>query len=187
MEHFIKLTVAPEDAADLAKPFYQTVKRHIASGLLSTVANGDMQVHMTKKVSDGKVIFTVPLTRDLLESEVTRVLEAFETQYGGDYSIASSRMETGMPDRLEIEVDQAPLIELATAWAKQQHNDWMEDKVEQGWRYGVDVSTDNKTHPLIRQWSDLPAEYRKVDLTRIEELIAFFNHQGYVLTRKIDL
>lgn len=187
MDHFLKLTVSGEDASELAKPFYQTTKKNLVSGLMTTVRKGEDDVPMLKSTKDSKIIYTIPLSRDPLDSEVEKVIYAFETTYGGDYSIASSRSHEGYPEEINIDVDTSALIELCTAWSKRQHDTWMEDKTNQGWRYGTDVSQDDQTHPLIRQWSDLPAKYREVDAAPIEELISFFNDQGYVLVKKIDL
>ncbi len=79
------------------------------------------------------------------------------------------------------------MVELCTGWAKRKHEDWMSGKTSGGWRYGPTVSQSNKTHPLLRPWSEIPAEYRKVDTTQAQELLDLLRDSGYVIVRREDL
>jgi len=44
-----------------------------------------------------------------------------------------------------------------------QHNAWMEDKIADGWKYGEVKNSENKTHPCIVAFSDLPKFQQKKD------------------------
>lgn len=50
-----------------------------------------------------------------------------------------------------------------TAGDDAQHNAWMEEKVEQGWKYGAVKSSENKTHPCIVPFAELPMFQQKKD------------------------
>lgn len=40
--------------------------------------------------------------------------------------------------------------------ARMQHDNWMEDKLKDGWRYGVVKDADAKTHPCLLPYDSLP-------------------------------
>lgn len=44
-----------------------------------------------------------------------------------------------------------------------QHNAWMEEKIEQGWKYGDTKNEDEKTHPCIVAFEELPHFQQKKD------------------------
>ena len=43
------------------------------------------------------------------------------------------------------------------------HRAWMDHKLDEGWRYGPDKSTEEKTHPCIVEYADLPIEQQVKD------------------------
>jgi hypothetical protein len=188
MEHFIALSVKAKAAtADLPRVWFGVACSALPDGLCTTIAVGDEQIRMKKTNREGKVTLTIPLVRNLTENEVRKVIEALDGEFSDDYSITSSRIQVGVADEIEVEVDFDPLIALCTAWAKEQHDEWMKDKIDAGWRYGPSVSMANKTHPLLRQWSDLPDTYKNVDCSKPEQLLKLFNEHGYVLIAKSEL
>lgn len=188
MEQYIALSVKQADADKaLARQWYQTVMENLPNGLTCTVARGDEQIRMMGKTADGKVGYTIPLIRHLTEKEVSRVIEAFDNVFNADYVISSSKIEIGYKKEIAVELPYSPLLELCTKWAKQQHEEWMKDKLDAGWRYGPSVSMTGKTHPLLRQWNDLPDAYREVNTTKAEELVKLFNDNGYLMIHRDDL
>ena len=188
MEQFISLVMATSDYCDeCPKVFYKLCRDNLPSGVMTTITLGDKQASMKKNTNEGKVTLAIPLIRHLTENEVKGFIEVFDPLVERDYRIVASRVDDVIEDEVDIEVDEGPLLELCTAWAKQQHDEWLQDKLDSGWRYGTDVSIKEKKHPLIRQWSDLPAEYRKVNTAQPEALIKLFNDQGYVLIAKAQL
>jgi hypothetical protein len=188
MEHFIALTVRAKDAKkNLAKIWYQVVSDNLTGGLTTTVQTGDTTARMKLSKNGEKVTLTIPLVRNLTANEVEEVIGCLNECYSKDFSVSSSRLEIGVKDEVEVEIDHGPLLSLCTAWAKQKHDEWMKDKVDSGWRYGPSVSMANKTHPLIRTWSDLPDAYRKVDTSQAEGMLKLMNEHGYVMIAKHEL
>lgn len=188
MEHYIALIMSASDYCDACpKVFFKLCRENLPSGVMTTFAMGDKQASMKKTSNEGKTTLAVPLVRHLTEKEVFDFVEAFDPLVERDYKIAASRVDDVVEDEVTVEVDEGPLLELCTAWAKKQHDDWLRDKLDAGWRYGTEVSVKEKKHPLIRQWADLPAEYREVSTEQPEALIKLFNEQGYVLVAKTQL
>lgn len=188
MEHFIALSIKQAAVTEkLPRLWYHTVVDNIPEGLVHTVTRADEQIKMLARASDGKMGYTIPLIRHLTDKEVGKVIRAFDDAFKADFVITASKIEVGLKKEIEVAVPHDPLVELCTAWAKQQHDEWMQDKLEAGWRYGPSVSTLNKTHPLLRQWSDLPEAYRKVNTSKAEELLKLFNEHGYLMVKKDEL
>lgn len=44
-----------------------------------------------------------------------------------------------------------------------QHNAWMQDKINDGWAYGITKDADKKTHPCIVPFEQLPLFQQKKD------------------------
>lgn len=43
------------------------------------------------------------------------------------------------------------------------HKCWMESKIKQGYKYGDTLSVENKTHPSLKKFEDLPVVEQKKD------------------------
>ena len=50
---------------------------------------------------------------------------------------------------------------ISDSLGREQHNRWMNDKIQDGWRYGINFSLKNKMHPLLRPWYDLTDEEKQ--------------------------
>lgn len=50
-----------------------------------------------------------------------------------------------------------------TAGKDAQHNAWMAEKIEQGWKYGEEKNVEEKTHPCIVPFEELPEFQQKKD------------------------
>ena len=44
------------------------------------------------------------------------------------------------------------------------HENWMKDKIADGWVYGEEKNVEKKTHPSLRPYDELPAEERLKDM-----------------------
>lgn len=44
------------------------------------------------------------------------------------------------------------------------HNSWMSRKLREGWRYGTEKSAEQKTHPCLLPWEELPKEEQTKDI-----------------------
>jgi DNA-directed RNA polymerase specialized sigma54-like protein len=103
-----------------------------------------------------------------------------------DVEVSSSEANS-LLDRPEIEIPDDAYTNLCLAWAKKKHDNWVKDRTEQGWRYGVTMSQKDMTHPLLRPWHDLPAAHRTVDTEQPQQLIDLLTDHGYVMISKEEL
>lgn len=181
----IKLVVAANDATkELARAWYKSLKAALPNGVMTAQQVEDTTALMTTKKEDAQVIFIVSLTRELTDNEVEAAIEAFDAKTDIDFKVVAQRKAVDNKPEIEVEVEEGPLNELCTAWAKQKHDDWVKEKTAQGWRYGTKVSNKEQTHPLLRAWADLPEEYRAVDTSQVEQLLKLLNDSGYVLVKR---
>lgn len=188
MQHYVSLTINESDFDDqLLKKWFRLVTNNIPTGLPTSVNAGDSAASMQKKKAKGKIALIIPLTRDLTDNETKHLVSICNAKLSGDFSIKSSKIVETTKDEFEINIPETVLIELCTEWAKKDHNEWMKSKIDSGWRYGSNVSAKEKTHPLLRQWSDLPDQHRKIDVSKAEELVKLFNEYGYLFVPKSTL
>lgn len=189
LEHSICLALKREAKPALVKGWFNTVKENAPSGVVTTVTVDAKPVSMIKRASDGSVQYCVPLTRSLNDVEVEKIIHAFckKCVDSFDFEVFSSSSPLEFDVSGKIEIDMDPMVTLCTVWAKRKHDQWMKEKIDAGWRYGPTVSFSNKTHPLLRQWSELPDQYKEVDETQPQELIKMLNEMGYVLIKKEEL
>ena len=45
--------------------------------------------------------------------------------------------------------------------SKFNHNRWVANKINEGWRWGSHYSSKNKTHPALKDWDTLPESHRR--------------------------
>ena len=64
---------------------------------------------------------------------------------------------------------------LKDAYARQAHNQWIQAKMREGYRYGLNMSINEKTHPAMRPWDDLPKEYQRIPETTDKELLDYYS------------
>lgn len=188
IEHYIALVVSDELDSSIVKKWFACVREDAPAGTVCTTLVDGTAVSLIKSKDKDGCRYAVPLTRDLTDSEVQKILESFTVDYPKEFDIEATSMMKDKPTfTTEIEVDHAPLIALCTSWAKGSHDSWLKDKVADGWRYGPTASKINKTHPLIRSWEELPDEYRKVDYEKPQKLLNMLLKSGYVMVRKDEL
>ncbi len=186
IEHHIALIVSEEIEKNLLRAWFHAVRDNAPEGVVVTVQVDGKPVQIVKS-KDGEVRYMVPLSRDLTDAEVKSIIDAFSHATDVDFKVKATTSPLDISVSPEIEIDHDPMIELCTGWAKKKHEDWMSAKTASGWRYGPSVSTSNKTHPLLRPWSEIPAEYRKVDTTQAQELLDLLRDSGYIIVRREDL
>jgi hypothetical protein len=186
MDHSISIVVERELALSDIRLWFQCVKEHAPKGVVATVSVDGKPVQIVKSKGED-VRYAVPLTRDLNDGEVKTIIDAMSGETTKDFKVAATSNPLNVQIASDIIVDHDPMIELCTQWAKKKHEDWMSTRSGDGWRYGPTVSKSNKTHPLMRDWAELPAEYREVDHQPAQDLLDLLRRSGYVLIRHDDL
>ena len=191
---YVKLTTAkPLDQEDV-KAWFQAVKDNAPSGTISSVQTTDdkgslRSAALVHRERDDAHDYLVPLTRDLKDAEVEPIIQSFSAATAlEDWTVEVSSAEADlMTDKTALSVENDKFNDLCSAWAKRQHDAWMKDRSDAGWRFGPSVSAKNKTHPLMRPWHDLPEQFRKVDFEQPQSLLDLLNDQGYAVISKSEL
>jgi hypothetical protein len=192
--HYIKIkTTEPLDKATM-KTWFDCAKEFLPGGVIASVQTTDDQgslrsATMVHREVGGAHEYIIPLSRDLLDKEVQPVIDALASELPDlDFDLEVSSAQAGLLTEPEvIEVADNKYTDLCTAWARKQHETWLHDRTDAGWRYGPSMSVKNKTHPLLRPWHDLPDQFRKIDTSQPQALLDLLNDQGYAVIGKAEL
>tara|TARA_R110001606_G_scaffold54362_1_gene133462 strand:+ start:494 stop:1015 length:522 start_codon:yes stop_codon:yes gene_type:complete len=128
---------------------------------------------------DDSYLYLIPLVRHLTADEAERIVEGYMRIADHDFEIESSNVYTvdadfGNPFDYDIALDEGAKSVLADAYSRQQHNEWIQEKQNTGWRYGLNMSSVDKTHPAMRPWDDLPESYRRQPSVDNKKLVDFY-------------
>lgn len=192
---YIKLVTDDELSNAEAKEWFRTVRENAPEGIIYgmqvvTGQGNPTNICMVHRTADKKHEYVISLTRDMTEGETEAVVNAWDAYYPqGDMDIEISAAQIERLDQKapSVRVPNDEYLGLCVELAKKHHEDWMRDRTDQGWRYGTTVSLKNKTHPLLRPWDQLPAQYRKIDQDTPERVLALLNDQGYAVIKKEEL
>jgi hypothetical protein len=192
---YVKLVSPDHISMGDARLWFKTVQETAPQGTMTSIdmvglGGKPVSYRMVRRKEGNDTSLIIPLSRDLLPDEVENISRKWtEVCPSGKYSIRSNSSQA---DRLEnnikdITMPQDEYMSLCAELAKRQHESWVRDKVDMGWRYGPTISVVNKTHPMLRPWSELPDQYKNVDTSSPENFLNFLNNQGYAVVRKEEL
>lgn len=67
--------------------------------------------------------------------------------------------------------------------ARTEHDRWVQEKAERGWRHGARKDADAKSHPDMVPWEKLPEDRRLLDVEMVNELPATLATAGWRIER----
>ena len=125
-------------------------------------------------------IYMVPLVRHLTEQEAEQIVEGYMRVSEHDFDIETSNVyranaDLAHPFETDYQISVDAKNVLKDAYARQSHNQWIQTKMREGYRYGLKLSLKEKTHPAMRSWDDLPKEYRRLPESSDKELLDFYS------------
>lgn len=177
---------------NIIRCWYNTVKNNAPSGIIfSTIVNNEddtpTSVEMIERKTD-HTRYIISLIRALNSTESERIAIAFaEAQPDIDFIIETCEFtSTPEPQKL-INLGNENLITLCMLWAKQKHDKWLKARLDNGWKYGVEFSFYNKTHPLLISWEQLSDKDKELDLSQPQDLINVLTDFGYSVISNDDL
>lgn len=185
------ITTEPLDRPAL-RCWLHCVRETAPPGTPTTVPTVDNEgyprvVSLIHQETDDRHRYLVALTRDLAEAETKRIVDAFAAENPElDFDIQTSQTSLD-PTGNMVAVERDHYLELCAALAKRRHEAWVRERTDAGWRYGTTFSAKNKTHPLLRPWTELPDRYRKPDLDTPQTVLDLLRDQGYAIVSKDDL
>ena len=78
----------------------------------------------------------------------------------------------------------ADLLELSELLARNVHEAWAQQRLAEGWKYGAKRNDDQKEHPCLIPYEDLPENEKEYDRNTALTTIRFLLGQGYEIIRK---
>lgn len=193
IDRYIKLTTKDELKKDDVRSWFHCVKKYAPSGVTKTINMVDNKgrptaVVLIHKVSDNTNSYMIPLSRDLNENEIEEIVERFaQTKPDLDFDIETNETKLTTKNNKGISLDAAKHLALCVALEKAKHENWVRERTNGGWRYGTEFNSDEKTHPLILPWDQLPDRFKQPDMDWPQKLVSMLNDNGYAIIPKEDL
>lgn len=184
---YIKLVVDDQLSPEDTKLWRDTAKSSLPSGL---PAEAEILVNGATKSSDfyidkssGSWCYIVPLSRDPNLDEVKAVVRAWHLAYPqGDFEIDYSN--TGTAKTKKKAIQDIALREVAYEAAKLSHNAWIQEMMDQGWRYGIKYNPREKQNPNMLPWDQINKRYQLHEMKRVEKLLEILHNLNLRLVRK---
>ena len=173
--------------------WYRVCKTNLPSGTMATIQTttdkGQPEsVSLIHRELENENDYIVPVTRDLLPSEIQNVVDdAVKTLNDYDFDISTNSRALKVASTPTIKVEHEKFFELCLAVAKQKHEAWVRERSNAGWRYGTTFNIASKTHPLLLPWDQLPDHYRKPDMETPQLVVSLLDNQGYAIVSKEEL
>lgn len=193
---YVKLISKEHLGISDARNWFNLVREKAPGGIVTSIATLDINGEITKTSlvrrakNDGSTELIIPLMRDLLPTELQRIADAWrEISPSGSFSISTNPTQAQKLNQavVGLQMENEEYQTLCLQLAKVRHEGWMREKADAGWRYGQILSISEKTHPLMRPWSELPAQYKDVDTNAPESFLNFLATQGYAVVRQEEL
>jgi hypothetical protein len=195
MPIFVKLVSSEHMGVSDARKWYKVVLATAPEGVLTHIDSLDLhgapsQTRMVRRSKGESTELIIPLMRDLLPTELEAISDAWRRVSPiGSFTITTNPTQSQKLNQavsgLELPNDEYQMLCLQLA--KVRHEGWIREKSSDGWGYGPVLSLKNKTHPLMRPWDDLPAQYRDIDSKSPEQFLSFLNNQGYAVVKQTEL
>ncbi len=191
MSSSISLYVPNKLTTNDAKSWFKCVQNCLPTGLI-----GNTRLYSTKdtkesnffsrKTKNGKWCYVIPLVRDITTSEIHELVQTWNKTYpDGDFLIDYTQPSQD-PQVRPSTIETQKINDICDQWAKVQHNKWVQGLTEKGWKFGIKISTQNKTHPLMQPWEQLPTYAKQTHLDAIQDLLKILDNQGYTLSQKFE-
>lgn len=195
LSRYVSLVVEEALDKEQYQCWFKCVNDYAPYGVVTTIQSVDNKneprtVLMVHRETNEAHYYMVPISRDLTEDEAERIVNTWAKKCEHtDFDIEITVIPSQPLQRSDgkISVDAEKYAALATSWAKRKHEEWLDERTKDGWRYGLYVDIEQKTHPLLRPWDELPDRYRKVDLDQPQKLIDLMGEHGYTVVQKQDL
>jgi len=169
--YYISLLTFTPLESDSINLWLETIRKFAPQGVMMS------GVVEKKRIKKKEYLHTITLTRDLLPWETEFIVAAWEFLFVDDFEIETSLDYYGIPKDAETEYDIAENVieELKQSCSKYLHNRWVDTKISEGWRYGLKLNNEQKTHPSLRDWDSLPESYRRAPELKESDLLKFIH------------
>lgn len=173
--YILQRTAQPLNAEQIQK-WYYTVGILGPEGVL---AGDDDTTSLMLGMQLDEFVYILPLVRHLTAAEAERIVEGYMRVTEHDFEIESSNVyesnaDFGQPFEYDITLDEGARETIHDAMERQNHNKWIHEQMDKGWRFGLNLDLKERTHPAMRPWDDLPANYRKKLAIEDKQLVDYY-------------
>lgn len=177
--YILQRTESPLDG-NIVKLWYYTVELLAPEGV---IAGDDDTNSLMLGLQNDYYVYIIPLKRHLTILESEKIVEGYSRITNHDFEIEISNVyqdsvDFGHPFEYDLSIDEEAKTILHEAIARHAHNQWIQSKMQSGWRFGLNLSISEKTHPAMRPWDDLPESYRRLPNVSDKELIDFYSRNS---------
>ena len=189
MSSYIQIIVPEKFTPDQVKSWRDCVETCLTKGMIGStpiiVQNRTRNSsYYHTRTHNHKHSYFIPLVRDLDLSEIHELVEHWCQDYPeGDFLIDYSQPEV-LPTPGPRSLEQGKIDQVLDAWARHQHQAWMDQALAQGWKYGTKMSTVRQTHPWLQPWEQLPKPARARNLDGVQDLLKILDSFGYEICQK---
>jgi len=182
---YICLSTTDDLQDDAMMAWFGSVNDAGPNGCISSVElRADrMPVRFYKRTDGNRNCYMVVLTRDLSMDEANAIATSYDQKNpDGDFEITWSQTPAVGTKTAAISEDLMKAIALEAA--KRNHGRWVNQLTEEGWRYGQQHDTRQRTTPALRDWENLSEKYRKIEYRRMMSLMETLNGMNLRIIRK---
>tara|TARA_B100001057_G_C22758396_1_gene914759 strand:- start:154 stop:711 length:558 start_codon:yes stop_codon:yes gene_type:complete len=163
--------------ADQIQRWFLTVEMLAPANM---VAGDDTTCDFILATQENDLLYRIPLVRHLTAKEAERIVEGYMRITTHDFNIETSNVyradaDFAHPFADEIEIEEGAKEILKDTYKRQAHNEWIKGMMEKGYRYGLRMSLEEKTHPAMRPWDDLPESYQKMPAITDRKLLDYYS------------
>lgn len=176
-DFYIQQRTQQELSVEDVQRWFLTVDMLAPEGVVATEDNtGSIVIG----VQGEQYLYIVSLVRHLTANEANKIVEGYMRITDHDFEIESSNVyradaDLGHPFEMDIQIAQEARNVLADAYKRQAHNEWIKEMTDKGYRYGLNMSARERTHPAMRPWDDLPKEYQRTPDKSDQQLLDYYS------------
>jgi hypothetical protein len=183
-DFYIQQRTPQELSVDQIQRWFLTVDMLAPEGV---VASDDDSGAIVMGTQGQDNLYIISLVRHLTADEANRIVEGYMRITEHDFEIESSNVyradaDLGHPFAMDIQMAQEARSVLADAYKRQAHNEWIKEMMGKGYRYGLNMSVNEKTHPAMRPYDELPENYRKTPEKTDQQLLDYYSRNVHKFT-----
>lgn len=144
---------------------------------------GEKPLSFYKRLIENEYMYVAVLARNLNEDEVRTIVDNFNQNYSeGDFEVTYSQ-EPKLNTK-HVEAQDNILKSIALEAAKRCHNNWLSQRITEGWKFGQKYDSNQKNSPVVRDWENLAESYRKAEYQRMVKLLEVLDEMKLKLVHR---
>jgi len=180
-QHHIMLRTQEPLTVENALLWYKMVKEFAPNNTLYSYELNGCRIGMEYGLSQEEELphsYIIPLTRDISADEAWFIVDAWQYKYPEDCDIELSNQFTanGFGEfENTISIDEEIKAQVVGDIQKWEHNRWVDNKINEGWRCGSYFNSREKTHPALKSWDNLPQSHRRAREITDSEIMEYLS------------